>query len=128
MDEQDDPQSAELLPPLTLTETPATMSPPTQADSMSPPPSTHDWHSLSAMDDDLTAQFHHDMQKRAMLHSLHPYKLALVPADLESCVVLETAVFPIDVAGTRDKVRQRESCVSCICYRLALTNSPEQYP
>jgi hypothetical protein len=104
---QDESSSVESLPPLTLTETPATMSPPTQSDSTMPPSSLEStWQlgSLSSADDELTDKMYHDMHKSAVLHSLNPYKSALTPGDVESCLALEQACFGGDLAASREKV------------------------
>src|SRR5258708_4254094 len=85
----------EPMPPLTLTETPGTMSPPTQSDAQP----------LWQSDDELTDRLYRDMQKSEVLHSLYPYKLALTPADVDSCAALENACFLPDLAANRNKVR-----------------------
>jgi hypothetical protein len=38
------------------------------------------------------------------LLAMNPYKLSLTRADLESCVTLENAAFPSELAGSREKV------------------------
>jgi hypothetical protein len=104
---QDDSSNVESLPPITLTETPGTISPPTHSDSV-PMSSQAIWRlaSLSNADDELTDKLYRDMQKSELLHSLYPYKLALTPGDLESCVALENSCFSPELAASRDKVRR----------------------
>jgi hypothetical protein len=93
-------ETVESLPPLTLTETPGTMS---------PQPEDH-WQpaSLSGADDELTDRLYQDMQKAETLHSLNPYKLSLTPQDIESVVALENACFASELAASRDKVRRTQ--------------------
>lgn len=40
-----------------------------------------------------------------MMHELHPYVQTLALADLDSCVSLEEAAFPIEERASREKVR-----------------------
>jgi hypothetical protein len=121
---QDTSSSLDSLPPLTLTETPATMSPPTHSDSI-PSSSQSTWQlgSLSSADDELTDKLYNDMHKSAVLHSLNPYKLALTPGNLESCLVLESACFGGPLAASREKVSLGAAQVCCCSLLLPLTNS-----
>jgi hypothetical protein len=94
----EEPASVESLPPLTLTNTPGTMSP--QVSTEEDQASWQTASSLSSADDRL----YKDMRKSGLLHALNPYKLALNSQDLESCVALENSVFEPGIAASREKV------------------------
>jgi hypothetical protein len=50
--------------------------------------------------------FYRPDEQTDRLHGLNPYKQALNVSDLESCLVLENACFPPELAASRDKVRR----------------------
>jgi hypothetical protein len=52
----------------------------------------------------LGAAYYKPDQQADRLHSLNPYKQALALSDLDSCVALENACFPPQMAASRDKV------------------------
>jgi hypothetical protein len=47
-----------------------------------------------------------EYRKSDRLLAMNPYKLSLTRADLESCVALENAAFPADLAASREKVSE----------------------
>jgi len=101
-DQSQSPQTAvESLPPLTLTETPGTMTPQAQQEApmVDEEPTWQTASSLSSADDRL----YDDMHKSGSLHALNPYKLALSSQDIESCLVLENSAFG-EIAASREKV------------------------
>ncbi|KAB8648470.1 hypothetical protein FH972_026127 [Carpinus fangiana] len=52
------------------------------------------------------------------LKALHPYAVTLGLSNLESCLKLEQATFPPELAGTREKFEYRLSKASELCFGL----------
>jgi hypothetical protein len=125
----DSPPDHDALSPPLFSETPSSMSPRIPAEALREHQEAVDWFrgagglpkahdddddddAFEDIDDDedqdgivLGDGFYRPDEQADRLHALNPYKQALNLSDLESCVALEHACFPPELAASRDKVR-----------------------